>query len=238
MNRTSTMLQPILDNRQLLAPIETEIVTRTTSVGPIQAVIFDIYGTLVVSGSGDVGVADESDKANRIAEAFEAVGLPKPEDVAEVAQQLRLTIQRSNESRKSDACPKPEVDIVDIWHQTLDSIGLTVDAKSTELVVRLAAEYESRANPTWDMPGATQLLGGLAERGLKLGIVSNAPDFHRSVTGKSSRRFLGRWRIRLESLRFQQSVPSSQAGAAAVRRALRWAWTVPNPAGASDLRWK
>ena len=170
------MLSPITINRQPLEPIETDVAPKLESLDDIRVVVFDVYGTLVVSGSGDVGVADERNKANRVVEAFSAVGFPSP-DGELVSQTLRKTITETNAACKSDSCPKPEVDIVDVWRQTLCKIGLDDFAIRTADVVRLACEYESRANPTWPMPGAKQLLHQLRSSGLPLGIVSNAQVF-------------------------------------------------------------
>ena len=48
---------------------------------------------------------------------------------------------------------------------------------------RLAVEYEGRANPVWPMPGLKECLAGLVEKGLVLGIVSNAQFYSRELFG-------------------------------------------------------
>ena len=42
---------------------------------------------------------------------------------------------------------------------------------------RLATAFEARANSTWPMPGAGELIQRLSDSGIKLGIVSNAQVF-------------------------------------------------------------
>ena len=77
---------------------------------------------------------------------------------------LHEEIRRSNDERRSEACPQPEVDIVDVWRRILHRCGIAAESHPTRLVVQLAAAYEARANPTWPMPGATELLARLHER--------------------------------------------------------------------------
>jgi putative hydrolase of the HAD superfamily len=90
---------------------------------------------------------------------------------------LKQVIKETNQAAKSESCPVPEVDIVDVWRRLLEQHGLTKIANNTETVVRLATAYESRANPTWPMPGASDLLTELQSMRINLGIVSNAQIF-------------------------------------------------------------
>lgn len=165
----------VLRDREELKPIETEVAPKLEKISCINAFIFDVYGTLVVSGSGDVGSVDASDRGEQISAAMDAVGIEIGSGRRPTIDDLHRQIRKSNEQRKSESCPKPEVDIVDVWRRTLTDCGITV--MTTEQFNRLAAEYESRANPTWPMPGATKLLSDLAGADRKLGIVSNAQGF-------------------------------------------------------------
>ncbi|MCO8121217.1 HAD family hydrolase [Stieleria sp. TO1_6] len=171
----------VVRNRQPLQPITTAVSAELKRLPGIKAVIFDVYGTLLVSGSGDVGSADDSDRGDWIAAAIDACGIAVGSGRIPTMDDLRREIQRSNQQRVSPSCPKPEVDIVAVWRRTLAGCGLEDpgDPKSawTATCVRLAAEYESRANPTWPMPAAVETLQKLSRMGMRLGIVSNAQGF-------------------------------------------------------------
>lgn len=172
--------QAVLERRQPLQPIETGVTPKLERIPNLKAVIFDVYGTLVISGSGDVGSVDQADHGDQIAAAIAAAGIEVDGGTNAVGrypsmEDLHQQIRQTNEQRKSESCPKPEVDIVDVWRHTLSGCG--IDSATTEQINRLAAEYEARANPTWPMPGARDLLADLAQRGKKLGIVSNAQGF-------------------------------------------------------------
>ncbi|NND95983.1 MAG: HAD family hydrolase [Pirellulaceae bacterium] len=178
MDDTNGMLDAVIEHRESMEPIATDVVADVKHLPGVRAIVFDVYGTLVVSGSGDVGSADEKDTGQMMGEAFAAVGwFPPVLEVPEYGKRLRVAIEQSNESRRGADCPKPEVDIVDAWRLMLSDVGLVDFANDTRRVVQLACEYEARANPTWPMPGAVDLLQRLTQSKRPLGIVSNAQVF-------------------------------------------------------------
>lgn len=166
-------LQAVVTHRHPMTPGPTNIEPSLPTLTGIRAVIFDVYGTLMISGSGDVGTADQADKGKHIAAAMEASGLAA--ERIPTIEALQNEIGRANDLRRCDDCPAPEVDIVAVWSKVLDDFG--VKTQSIQQVVQLAAEYESRANPTWPMPDAADLITRLGAAGRHLGIVSNAQVF-------------------------------------------------------------
>ncbi len=172
MTQTDRWTDAVIDNREPMDPNPTQVLPKINRLANIRAVIFDIYGTLVISGSGDVGSADPAGQDSRIVDSIAAVGF-RSESMPNAADLVRK-IQQLNEDRRSDTCHYPEVDVVEAWRQILREHQIEL---ATNQVVELAAEYESRANPTWPMPGARELLSRLKGSGLSLGIVSNAQVF-------------------------------------------------------------
>jgi putative hydrolase of the HAD superfamily len=146
----------------------------------IRAVLFDVYGTLLISGSGDVGTTNIDARPRAFLEAFAAVELPYKDDAESGVRLLAETIAAHHQRRREKGITDPEVDIREVWH---DVIAQLVNAgtlpphaavrRSDETSV-LALEYEMRTNPTWPMPNSLACLHRLRERGLLLGIVSNA----------------------------------------------------------------
>ena len=177
MSTPDTWTDAVLANRQPMQPIPTDVQPSLERLGGIRAVVFDVYGTLVISGSGDVGSVDETDRGTHLSAAIEAAGLSLTQDQIPTIEDLHGVIEDCNAKRRSPECPKPEVDIVDVWRRTLSISPSETSPKVTENIVRLAAQYESRANPTWPMPGAAGLIARLSEAGQRLGIVSNAQVF-------------------------------------------------------------
>ena len=179
-------MDAVILNREVLEPLATDVEPTLKDLDGIQAVIFDVYGTLVVSGSGDVGVADETGRGEKIATALSACGIETGERVPTI-DDLHAQIRAANDRRLSEDCPKPEVDIVDVWRETLIACG--VESATVGQCNRLAAAYESLANPTWPMPDAADVLRELSRRGHRLGIVSNAQVFTLSLVEDLAGRF-------------------------------------------------
>lgn len=167
----------ILKHRETLQPIETDVVAQLQLLPSVRAIIFDVYGTLVISGSGDVGSADATEHDSIIADAMWAVGLTPLAEQIPASSELHDQINQLNDQRRGPSCPKPEVDIVEAWRRTLSNRQTEIRGNATKCMVQLAADYEARANPTWPMPGASELLSRLKNADLPLGIVSNAQVF-------------------------------------------------------------
>lgn len=153
-----------------LEPRPTEMGTRLVQLEGIEAVLFDIYGTLFISAAGDIGVglAVDSDLAFR--SAMETVGLPPRGEAA----MLTEAIEEEHARKRALGIEYPEVDIIDIWNRVLMKLGVPAAGSTLR---RLALEYELRVNPVWPMPGLAEILTGLRRKGMRLGLISNAQFF-------------------------------------------------------------
>lgn len=140
--------------------------------------LFDVYGTMFISGSGDVGsVASPPQQA--LHGALEQVGIAWLGKADQTVHPLRETIRSHHEAARRNGIPHPEVDILTVWRDSLVEMQqrdwIDVDLDSVN-IAELAAHYEARANPVWPMPGLSECLEALRQRHL-LGIVSNAQFF-------------------------------------------------------------
>ncbi len=170
----------------LAASLLGPLVPEPTDVGPvlgplpgIRAVLFDVYGTLLVSAAGEPVEhgRPRGDVAVRV--AFEACGIPlrSPGDAAAVDRMLRRAVSGEKRRRRAAGVPHPEIDILRTWAEVL-ALGrrrglVPADAPDLDLEA-LALVHECIANPVWLMPGAAGAIAALRARGLVLGIVSNA----------------------------------------------------------------
>jgi len=165
--------------RSLSRPLEprpTDLAPKLDPLSGIRAVLFDVYGTLVISASGDIGLAGERDATNAFAAALEAAGIKAP-TTADPAR-LEAAIRASHAQRRAAGTEFPEVDILAIWSEVLGNEALGGEGSaSRDRLAHLAVEYECRVNPVWPMPGLTRLLENLRRRPLVLGIVSNAQRY-------------------------------------------------------------
>jgi len=178
--------------RRRSAPLEpqpTHVEPRLPRLAGIRGVAFDIYGTLFISGSGDVGVAAAQPRAAAFAEALAAAEVEPATGDAENKRgeegvaALTECIRRHHAAARQQGVDYPEVEIVEVWREVLAGLGgeLSAAPSSDDALRRLAIEYETRVNPVWPMPAADQCLRRLAAAGKVLGIVSNAQFFTREL---------------------------------------------------------
>lgn len=156
-----------------LQPRATGVTPRLPRLEGIRAVVFDIYGTLLISASGDIGLGGDRNQTRAFAAALKSAGLRpgSPERLEQGPLLLQEVIRDQHRERRAEGVEYPEVDILAVWSRVLERLGLSLDAAALR---GLAVEYECRVNPVWPMPGATRLLAGLRRAGLRMGIVSNA----------------------------------------------------------------
>ena len=173
----------ILELSQPLKPEPTTISARLASLPGIRAVLFDVYGTLFISGSGDVGTAGKTDRITAFSEAFAALGIQAQCRSRKLARRgtdlVMEAIEHFHRLRRSQGVDYPEVDILEIWRDVYVKLQQEnlIEAPvvvSNEFLMKLAVDYECRINPVWPMPGLKRVLAYLVSRGMNLGIVSNA----------------------------------------------------------------
>ncbi len=151
-----------------LEPIPTGMEGSGSLRAPVRAVLFDVYGTLFISGSGDVAVLEENVQGERLASLLRRHGVD--EDPEEVRKRFFARIRSTHERLRGEGVDYPEVIIEDIWEEVLG-------VSSTEHAREFALEYESMFNPVWPMPHLVELLNSLRTLKLIMGIISNAQFF-------------------------------------------------------------
>ncbi|NRA40658.1 MAG: HAD family hydrolase [Planctomycetes bacterium] len=137
----------------------------------VDAVLFDIYGTLVISASGDIGIAGKLSKSDAFVQALRDSRI-LPADYADCDQSLLLDcIEADHACSRDHGIPFPEVDIVEMWQQVGSLLSIAV---SVEQAQEAAVRYEAATNPTWPMPNLDLCIDSLRDSGFDLGIISNA----------------------------------------------------------------
>ena len=183
--------RPVDDGSALGSPPGRLLASTPAPVEGIRAILFDIYGTLFVSASGDVGTALSEGENDRFTEAFaeavpHLVGMRArardlPAELGESASEAYFNaISRAHAASRRAGIDYPEVEIRHIWQEACDeltSAGFLFRQPDPAEIERLALSYELRSNPVWPMPEAARTLGELATAGYRLGIVSNAQFF-------------------------------------------------------------
>jgi len=162
-----------------LAPEPTGVPPRLRVVGRIRAVLFDVYGTLLISGAGEVGThGSAADPAQAFKDALKLCSMPEvsARQAEEVAGILRESIEAFHARLRAQGCSFPEVDILRVWREVFRRLSYPVQPE-VGVLRRFAFCYECLINPVWPMPQMQEVLRTLKESGRTLGIVSNAQFF-------------------------------------------------------------
>jgi len=161
-------------------PLPTDATPVLRPLAGLRAVLFDVYGTLLISASGELNGADSVAQAEAVCAAFAAATIAGNIPATAAAAALVQTIQEFHDRARAAGIAYPEVEIVDVWKHTIARLiasGLLPPAAERIDVGRLALEYEVRVNPVWPMPGLDDCLDQLRDRSMQLGLVSNAQFF-------------------------------------------------------------
>jgi len=166
----------IRENSHPMHPIPTEISPVIIPQRNIMAVIFDIYGTLFISGSGDITTLSE--REDFIHKALENSGfsITRPDSELLSVKDFRKTVEHYHEESKRRGLFYPEVDVFGLWKNILKKwkdLGLIRGKLSEKRIKSFICIYEAISNPVWPMPGLPDLFQWLSAK-FFLGIISNA----------------------------------------------------------------
>jgi putative hydrolase of the HAD superfamily len=162
------LLDIIRERSVPLNPIPTGLAPGGAPRAPVRAVLFDVYGTLFLSGSGDVEVLENSVQAGMLGALLRKYGVR--DEPASVRDRYYDRIRSMHEVRRREGVDYPEVVVERVWEEVL-ALG------SKEQYRLFALEYELLFNPVWPCPGLDAVLQEVRSRGITLGIVSNAQFF-------------------------------------------------------------
>ncbi len=152
-----------------LKPITTHLSTKGSEAKNIRAIVFDIYGTMFISGSGDCGVAkNDSLKVTGLENLMKKFSVTGSAD--NLLNGFFSKIKKTHEKLKNQGIDFPEVNVDRIWMELLD-----ID--EVESARAFAVEFELIVNPVYPMPNLKQLIDALKIKNVCMGIVSNAQFF-------------------------------------------------------------
>ncbi|HIJ56857.1 MAG TPA: HAD family hydrolase [Deltaproteobacteria bacterium] len=133
---------------------------------PVKAVLFDIYGTLFISESGDIGIAEEKSRISAgLKDLLIKNHIDTPPDT--ILKTFFSAIRATHKRLRAIGVDHPEVEIDLIWSEVL---GIN----NRQSVREYAVEFELLANPVYPMPHLKEILVHCKDSGIPMGIISNA----------------------------------------------------------------
>ena len=204
------MIKLIRESSQPLEPLPVHLTAEWEALIPkkgvqvlkgIRSVLFDIYGTLFISGAGEIsaGITTEKksfhislakDSANaefsetqRNTEninikdplcAFASLREEFEDQCSEMTEYFRSAVKQQHEKAHAEGIVWPEVRVEEIWADYKGAIPPGWELTQGMRGQEMALRYELAVNPVFPMPHAKETLRTLAVNGVKLGIISNA----------------------------------------------------------------
>lgn len=171
------LLEIIKESSFPMRPQKTGLDPVLSSMPEIKTVVFDVYGTLFISASGDISLAQQEDRESIMRNTLMDYRLTLLDTGTSVTETYYDIISAAQQRRRDEGIEFPEVDAVEVWTTLLNRLqseGRISGSITPEIVTRIATDYECRVNPVCPMPGAQEVIEEIKARGIRLGIVSNA----------------------------------------------------------------
>lgn len=172
-------IKRLFDRQEKLLPVPTRKTPDFARNDRIKCVIFDIYGTLLISRSGDIDKLELSPDC--VLESFACCGIriisPAPGNVArDIIENYKRTIRDLRENAQENNIGNPEIDIREVWDILLHKLHneKLIERPWKDEVKTLAVYFETLSNPVYPMPFMKDIILYLRSREIPLGIVSNA----------------------------------------------------------------
>ena len=171
--------QRFREHSKQLDPIGTGTIPALQHIPGIEVIAYDFYGTLFLSGVGDIGIDDGSADEELLVEALEHSGIDiLSQNAGKRGFELYNEIVEKNMNQiKNKGIEYPEPDIRNVWREVLDQMESEelISIEDTDSVENaVSVEFEARMNPVWPSPKAVETLKAFKENGFPQGIISNS----------------------------------------------------------------
>jgi len=165
-----------------LEPVATGLKPLLSKATHINAVIFDIYGTLLISASGDVNAPSHSTHNLKIAlkaseiKIISANEKNKGKKLKSILNNFFELINEQHKKRKEEGVLFPEIDVLKIWTKVIGKAESKswLQLQSDSNIKYMSVIFEVLSNCVYPMPRMKKVLGNITQMDIPLGIVSNA----------------------------------------------------------------
>ncbi|MEX0994202.1 MAG: hypothetical protein WD599_01660, partial [Balneolaceae bacterium] len=175
---STTLKERFIELSKPLSPLPTDTEPVLQTLTDIRFAIFDFYGTLFISGVGDIGIDENSQDTSLLEEVLVVCGYETTPDASGQALQTYEEVVKLHSDRLiKDGADFPEPAIDQVWYDVLQKLQRSKKIRgnvSLQNARKFAVEFEARMNPIWPMPGVRELLTSLRAKNLELGIISNS----------------------------------------------------------------
>ena len=159
--------------------IDTGTMPKLQRIDEIKVIAYDFYGTLFISGVGDIGVDDGNPDKEILLDALSAsnVKIENQNAGKEGFNIYNEVVNKTIINLKRKGIEYPEPDIRAVWKDVIEQMekrDLVSFQPYEDLYGSIAIEFEARMNPVWPMPNVTETLHHFKKRGYTQSIISNS----------------------------------------------------------------
>jgi len=152
-----------------LSPLPTSLNPSRKLKEKVKCILFDVYGTLFISGSGDISIArQQSRQTQNLNKLLNRYQINKKPQI--VLDDFFSAIDIEHQKLRKTGVDFPEVEIDRIWMHVLE-------IEELEAVRAFAVEFELIVNPVYPMPNLEKMLSECKKSKVLMGIISNAQFF-------------------------------------------------------------
>jgi putative hydrolase of the HAD superfamily len=152
-----------------LSPLPTSLNPSKKLKEKVKCILFDVYGTLFISGSGDISISrQQSKQTQNLINLINKYQINKKPQI--VLDDFFSAIDIEHKRLKKTGVDFPEVEIDRLWMRVLE-------IEELDVVRAFAVEFELIVNPVYPMPNLEKMLSALKMSKVLMGIVSNAQFF-------------------------------------------------------------
>jgi len=149
-----------------LSPLPTSLNPSEKLKEKVNCILFDVYGTLFISGSGDISIArQQSRQTQNLKNLLDRYQVKKKPQI--VLDDFFSAIDIEHNRLRKTGVDFPEVEIDRIWTRVLE-------IEELDAVRAFAVEFELIVNPVYPMPNLEKMLSGCKKLKVSMGIISNA----------------------------------------------------------------
>jgi len=152
-----------------LSPLPTSLNPSNKLKEKAKCILFDVYGTLFISGSGDISIArQQSLQTQNLKNLLDRYQIKKKPQI--VLDDFFSAIDIEHKRLRKTGVDFPEVKIDRIWMRVLE-------IEELDAVRAFAVEFELIVNPVYPMPNLEKMLSECKKSMVLMGIISNAQFF-------------------------------------------------------------
>lgn len=182
--KKSQLKNRIRELAQPKTPIDAGVEADLKKLPEIRAVLFDVYGTTLTTGTEPMQKKEGRQEELAIQESWDYYKIVYEASAPQKAGDLmHRKIEEIHRQKKKSGIDYAEVDIITVWEQIMNNLHESGEISEIDpkLIPDIIVDFVIRYDQPWPMPGLVDTLIKLREKNIERGIISNS-QFYSPLT--------------------------------------------------------